>query len=319
MRCTNVCVPVGPSNATRYTITAADVGSVLRVREIARNGSGSAVVWSAGSVGPVVSVSSAAVVLSGGHTALRNSRGATLAFARISAPAPSADAVRGRRRGPGARAASRPWRSRSGHRVGVCGRHPPGGAPPRCTARVSLGAEASVQSPRVDHRPRAGRRRSSLRAHALSGAESARVVGSLRVGGGRRRGSVLVRWPTSRSSPRRARSVRRRRRRRRCGWYGGSRATCDANGGSAAGRHSLRVARPRAGANTRRVISDPLGLLLEHERRFGPVFTIRLLHEPIVWAIGAEVNHQILVSDFDVFGGARAGSRICGRCWATGC
>ena len=54
-------------------------------------------------------------------------------------------------------------------------------------------------------------------------------------------------------------------------------------------------------ANTRRIISDPLGLLLEHERRFGPVFTIRLLHEPIVWAIGAEVNHQILVSDFDAF------------------
>ena len=54
-------------------------------------------------------------------------------------------------------------------------------------------------------------------------------------------------------------------------------------------------------AHTRRIISDPLGLLLEHERRFGPVFTMRLLHEPIVWAIGAEVNHQILVSDFDAF------------------
>ena len=54
-------------------------------------------------------------------------------------------------------------------------------------------------------------------------------------------------------------------------------------------------------ANTRRIISDPLGLLLEHERRFGPVFTIRLLHEPIVWAVGAEVNHQILVGDFDAF------------------
>jgi cytochrome P450 len=53
--------------------------------------------------------------------------------------------------------------------------------------------------------------------------------------------------------------------------------------------------------HTRRIIADPLGLLLEHERRFGPVFTIRLLHEPIVWAIGAEVNHQILVSDFDAF------------------
>jgi cytochrome P450 len=54
-------------------------------------------------------------------------------------------------------------------------------------------------------------------------------------------------------------------------------------------------------ANTRRIISDPLWLLLEHERRFGPVFTIRLLHEPIVWAVGAEVNHQILVTDFDAF------------------
>ena len=54
-------------------------------------------------------------------------------------------------------------------------------------------------------------------------------------------------------------------------------------------------------SNTRAIIADPLSLLLEHERRFGPVFTIRLLHEPIVWAIGAEVNHQILVSDFDAF------------------
>src|SRR5437763_12095856 len=54
-------------------------------------------------------------------------------------------------------------------------------------------------------------------------------------------------------------------------------------------------------SNTRRIISDPLMLLLEHERRFGSVFTIRLLHEPIVWAIGAEVNHQILVTEFDSF------------------
>ena len=53
--------------------------------------------------------------------------------------------------------------------------------------------------------------------------------------------------------------------------------------------------------HTRAIIADPLTLLLEHERRFGPVFTIRLLHEPIVWAVGAEVNHQILVSEFDAF------------------
>jgi retinoid hydroxylase len=54
-------------------------------------------------------------------------------------------------------------------------------------------------------------------------------------------------------------------------------------------------------SHTRRIIADPLGMLLEHERRFGPVFTIRLLHEPVVWAIGAEANHQILVSEFDAF------------------
>jgi cytochrome P450 len=54
-------------------------------------------------------------------------------------------------------------------------------------------------------------------------------------------------------------------------------------------------------AHTRRIIAEPLSLLLEHERRFGPVFTLRLLHEPIVWAIGAEANHQILVSEFDAF------------------
>jgi cytochrome P450 len=54
-------------------------------------------------------------------------------------------------------------------------------------------------------------------------------------------------------------------------------------------------------ANTRAAIADPLRLLLEHERRYGPVFTIRVLHEPVVWAVGAEVNHQILVADFDAF------------------
>ncbi len=147
MRCTNVCVPVGRSNATRYTITAADVGSVLRVREIATNRSGIAVVWSVASVGPVVSVSSAAVVLSGGHTALRNSRGATLAFARITASAPSLDAVP-------AQAGQRVLVLHRARGVGglvtawVCAvAGAPGGAPPRCTARVSLGAQASVELP----------------------------------------------------------------------------------------------------------------------------------------------------------------------------
>ena len=76
---------------------------------------------------------------------------------------------------------------------------------------------------------------------------------------------------------------------------------CAASGESAAARKLPPGSTAPSLSHTRRIISDPLGLLLEHERRFGPVFTIRLLHEPIVWAIGAEVNHQILVSEFDAF------------------
>ncbi len=53
--------------------------------------------------------------------------------------------------------------------------------------------------------------------------------------------------------------------------------------------------------HTWQTLADPLALLLDHHRRYGPVFTIRTLHEPIVWAISAETNHQILVSEFDAF------------------
>jgi cytochrome P450 len=53
--------------------------------------------------------------------------------------------------------------------------------------------------------------------------------------------------------------------------------------------------------HTRDMVADPLPMLLDHERRFGPVFTIRGFHLPMVWAIGAEANHQILVTDFDAF------------------
>lgn len=53
--------------------------------------------------------------------------------------------------------------------------------------------------------------------------------------------------------------------------------------------------------NTYATLADPLRLLLDHRRRFGPVFTIRTVHEPVVWAIGAPENHQILVSDADAY------------------
>jgi cytochrome P450 len=53
--------------------------------------------------------------------------------------------------------------------------------------------------------------------------------------------------------------------------------------------------------NTWLTTSDPMRLLLEHERRFGPVFTIRHGHQAVVWGIGAEANHQILVREADAF------------------
>src|SRR6202042_1888121 len=135
MRCTNTCVAVGPSNVASYTITPADVGSVLWVRQTVWNLAGGAVVWSARSVGPVVSSSSAAVVLSAGQTALHNARGATLAFARISLVSAASDARRARggsrvlavRRARGVRGQVTAWV------CSVAGKL--GGPPPRCTAR----------------------------------------------------------------------------------------------------------------------------------------------------------------------------------------
>jgi cytochrome P450 len=47
---------------------------------------------------------------------------------------------------------------------------------------------------------------------------------------------------------------------------------------------------------TRDFQSDPLPLLLDCHERFGPVFTIRLLYAPIVFALGPEANHYITVS-----------------------
>ncbi len=147
MRCTNTCVVAGPSNVASYRITPADVGSVLWVRQTVSNIAGSAVVWSARSVGPVVSAASAAVVLSAGQIALRNSHGATLAFARISLVSAASDARRSR--GGSRTLALRRARGVSGQVAAwvcsVAGKL--GGPPPRCTARISLGAQASVRLP----------------------------------------------------------------------------------------------------------------------------------------------------------------------------
>jgi retinoid hydroxylase len=49
-------------------------------------------------------------------------------------------------------------------------------------------------------------------------------------------------------------------------------------------------------ARTRRFAQDPLPLLLECYERFGPVFTLRILHSNTVFALGPEANHYITVS-----------------------
>ncbi len=48
---------------------------------------------------------------------------------------------------------------------------------------------------------------------------------------------------------------------------------------------------------TRAFESEPLPILLDLHERYGPVFTIRLLYLPVVFALGPEANHYITVSN----------------------
>jgi cytochrome P450 len=50
-------------------------------------------------------------------------------------------------------------------------------------------------------------------------------------------------------------------------------------------------------ARTRRFARDPLPLLLDAYERFGPVFTLRILHGNSVFALGPEANHHITVAN----------------------
>jgi hypothetical protein len=47
---------------------------------------------------------------------------------------------------------------------------------------------------------------------------------------------------------------------------------------------------------TRRMLADPLGLLLDGYAEFGPVFTLRIFHGKTVFMIGPAANHHMLVS-----------------------
>src|SRR5882757_3461936 len=48
---------------------------------------------------------------------------------------------------------------------------------------------------------------------------------------------------------------------------------------------------------TQRFARRPLPILLDLYERFGPVFTIRVLHGNAVWMLGPEANHFVTVSD----------------------
>jgi cytochrome P450 len=50
-------------------------------------------------------------------------------------------------------------------------------------------------------------------------------------------------------------------------------------------------------SRTRAMIVDPLPELLDAYERYGPVFTLRILHAPVVFVLGPEANHHLLVSN----------------------
>src|SRR5947199_7968242 len=47
---------------------------------------------------------------------------------------------------------------------------------------------------------------------------------------------------------------------------------------------------------TRRFAEEPLPMLLEGYERYGPIFTLRLFHSNVVFMLGPEANHYVLVS-----------------------
>ncbi len=49
-------------------------------------------------------------------------------------------------------------------------------------------------------------------------------------------------------------------------------------------------------SRTSRFDRDPLAVLLESYERFGPIFTLRIFHHNVVFMLGPEANHYILVS-----------------------
>jgi cytochrome P450 len=52
---------------------------------------------------------------------------------------------------------------------------------------------------------------------------------------------------------------------------------------------------------TKRFVDEPLPLLLEAYERYGPIFTLRILHSNVVFMLGPKANHYITVSHADNF------------------
>jgi cytochrome P450 len=49
-------------------------------------------------------------------------------------------------------------------------------------------------------------------------------------------------------------------------------------------------------ARTKRFIDEPLPLLLDAYERYGPIFTLRILHSNVVFMLGPQANHYVTVS-----------------------
>lgn len=52
---------------------------------------------------------------------------------------------------------------------------------------------------------------------------------------------------------------------------------------------------------TNRYVRDPLTVLLEGYERYGPVFTLKIFHHNVVFMLGPQANHHVLVSHADNF------------------
>ena len=70
---------------------------------------------------------------------------------------------------------------------------------------------------------------------------------------------------------------------------------------------------------TRRMLVDPVPVLLDAYERYGPVFTIRILYANVVFALGPRPTTPSSSPRPTASAGARAPSATSSRCSATGC